>query len=157
MSPEESQAENSDKSGEGRVEEPMDEEGLVDDTMAGPSDLPPASQCGEEDSGRDDDYGASNNNSDDGNSDGGNSNEDSDGNAKDNESADGDGAGPMAIATQVLPIEQGVWALKPSVYIVGSFKRYMGAHCFGMEVTDEDIIVREDGIDSGIGDRHGRA
>lgn len=67
---------------------------------------------------------------------------------------DGEGAGPMAIVRRVLPDDKGVRVLKPGVYLVGAYKRNMRAHCFAMEVTaDEDIIVRENGIDSGIGDQ----
>jgi len=67
---------------------------------------------------------------------------------------DGEGAGPMAIVRRVLPDDKGVRVLKPGVYLVGGYKRNMRAHCFAMEVTtDEDIIVRENGIDSGIGDQ----
>jgi hypothetical protein len=67
---------------------------------------------------------------------------------------DGEGAGPMAIVSRVLPDDKGVRVLKPGVYLVGAYKRNMRAHCFAMEVTkDEDIIIRENGIDSGIGDQ----
>ncbi|TDH68319.1 hypothetical protein CCR75_004505 [Bremia lactucae] len=67
---------------------------------------------------------------------------------------DGEGAGPLAIARRVLPGDNGVRVLEPGVYIVGAFKRNMRAHCFAMHVTeDEDIIVREERIDSGIGDQ----
>ena len=67
---------------------------------------------------------------------------------------DGDGAGPMAIVRRVLPDDKGVRVLQPGVYLVGGYKRNMRAHCFAMEVTtDEDIIVRENGTDSGIGDQ----
>ncbi|KAF1333992.1 hypothetical protein FI667_g2366, partial [Globisporangium splendens] len=67
---------------------------------------------------------------------------------------DGEGAGPMAIVRRVLPEDKGDRVLKPGVYLVGGYKRNMRAHCFAMEVTtDEDIIVRENGIDSGIGDQ----
>ena len=67
---------------------------------------------------------------------------------------DGEGAGPMAIVRRVLPDDKGVRVLKPGVYLVGAYKRNMRAHCIAMEVTtDEDIIVRENGIDSGIGDQ----
>lgn len=65
----------------------------------------------------------------------------------------GDGAGAMAIVRRVLPDASGVRVLSPGVYLVGGYKRNMRAHCFAMEVTaDEDIIVRENGINSGIGD-----
>ena len=67
---------------------------------------------------------------------------------------DGEGAGPMAIVTRVLPNAKGVRVLPPGVYIVGAFKRNMRAHCFAMEVKDnEDVVVREEGVDSGIGDQ----
>ncbi|TDH73942.1 hypothetical protein CCR75_000506 [Bremia lactucae] len=53
-----------------------------------------------------------------------------------------------------FPGDNGVRVLEPGVYIVGAFKRNMRAHCFAMHVTeDEDIIVREERIDSGIGDQ----
>lgn len=66
---------------------------------------------------------------------------------------DGDGAGPMAIVRRVLPDDTGVRVLKPGVYLVGAYKRNMRAHCFALKVTtDDDMIVRENGIDSGIGD-----
>ncbi|KAL8023144.1 hypothetical protein Plhal710r2_c007g0035191 [Plasmopara halstedii] len=64
-----------------------------------------------------------------------------------------EGAGPMAIVRRALPDDKGVRVLKPGVYLVGAYKRNMRAHCFAMKVTaDEDTIVRENGIDSGIGD-----
>ena len=60
----------------------------------------------------------------------------------------------MAIVTRVLPNAKGVRVLPPGVYIVGAFKRNMRAHCFAMEVKDnEDVVVREEGVDSGIGDQ----
>ncbi|KAF1773392.1 hypothetical protein GQ600_17997 [Phytophthora cactorum] len=66
---------------------------------------------------------------------------------------DGDGAGPMAIVRRVLPDDKGVRVLKPGVYLVGAYKRNMRAHCFALKVTtDEDMVVRENGVDSGIGD-----
>ncbi|KAG2797927.1 hypothetical protein PC112_g21570 [Phytophthora cactorum] len=67
---------------------------------------------------------------------------------------DGDGAGPMAIVRRVLPDDKGVRVLKPGVYLVAAYKRNMRAHCFALKVTtDEDMIVRENGVDSGIGDQ----
>ena len=66
---------------------------------------------------------------------------------------DGDGAGATAIMRRVIPNDQGVRVLPPGVYLLCGYKRNMRAHCFAMEVTqEEDVIVREDGIDSGIGD-----
>ncbi|KAG2969959.1 hypothetical protein PC121_g23892 [Phytophthora cactorum] len=67
---------------------------------------------------------------------------------------DGDDAGPMAIVRRVLPDDKGVRVLKPGVYLVGAYKRNMRAHYFALKVTtDEDMIVRENGVDSGIGDQ----
>ncbi|GLE08039.1 hypothetical protein PINS_up018935 [Pythium insidiosum] len=61
----------------------------------------------------------------------------------------------MAIINRVLPNNAGVRVLPPGVYLVGGFKRNMRGHCFAMKVTeDEDVIVREDGEDSDIGDHY---
>ena len=64
----------------------------------------------------------------------------------------GDGAGVMAIVDRVLPDDKGIRVLPPGVYLVCGYKRNMRAHCFAMEVTpDEDVFVREEGTNSGIG------
>ncbi|TDH66071.1 hypothetical protein CCR75_004893 [Bremia lactucae] len=66
---------------------------------------------------------------------------------------DGGGAGAMATVRRVLPDSSGGRVLSLGVYLVGGYKRNMQAHCFAMEVTaEDDIIVRENGIDTGIGD-----
>lgn len=73
----------------------------------------------------------------------------------DNNLFDGNGSGPMALVNRVLPDDDGKCVLGPGVYIVGAYKRNMRGHCFAMQVTkDEDIIVREDGEDTGLGDHH---
>jgi hypothetical protein len=43
--------------------------------------------------------------------------------------------------------------MPPGVYLVSAYKRNMRGHCVAVQVTeDEDVLVREDGEDSGIGD-----
>ncbi|KAG3025009.1 hypothetical protein PC121_g24740, partial [Phytophthora cactorum] len=93
-----------------------------------------------------------------------NNNSDDDGDSDDN---DNDGmesvAQPTPTATQpsAAPavenpqtVSTGVRVLKPGVYLVAVYKRNMRAHCFALKVTtDEDMIVRENGVDSGIGDQ----
>ncbi|KAL7993423.1 hypothetical protein Plhal703r1_c69g0170661 [Plasmopara halstedii] len=64
---------------------------------------------------------------------------------------DGNGAGYVAIARRVLPMPEVV--LHPGVYLVGVFKKNMRGHCFAMQVTSqEEVIIRENGTNSGLGD-----
>ncbi|TDH68329.1 hypothetical protein CCR75_006749 [Bremia lactucae] len=58
----------------------------------------------------------------------------------------------MASVRRILPDSKGVRVLPPGVYLVCGSKRNMRAHCFAMEVTpEEDVLVLEDGVNSGIG------
>ncbi|TDH69542.1 hypothetical protein CCR75_002272 [Bremia lactucae] len=67
---------------------------------------------------------------------------------------DGCGAGLMAIVRRVLPESKGIRVLPPRVYLVCQYKRNMRAQWFAIKVTaEEDVIVRKDYVDSGIGDQ----
>jgi hypothetical protein len=67
---------------------------------------------------------------------------------------DGEGAGPMAIVRRVLPDDKGDRVLSQACTLVGGTNATCGLTASQWKVTtDEDIIVRENGIDSCIGDQ----